>query len=292
MDLSQSILLQRPGLPDLDINSVRDPLLVGTEPLTGFSVEQANYSSVSVTAFTEDTPQVDGVDSYDPYLGGRQIVLMVNVYGATHGLFWDNVNALNQALQAMPKAADTSTYPALPADGRRKLSFYQDTDSSNPSGVSGYFQMYLMVRPIAMPRFVIEKSASSGTTTRGYAAKFQVSLIAEDPYRYLQATRTVSRTGSGTLTVNNYGTTIAWPVVTIGGGASATPVSLTLGSETVTHSSVPSGGIVDTYKSAASTVSTSLTSYSFFSIPPGTSTITVSAGSGTTVSLVINEAFV
>jgi hypothetical protein len=282
MELSAAVTLQRPGKAPLDLNSIRDPNAIGSSPLSGYSIEQVDFSSVSITAFTEDSPLVDGVDSYDPYLGARQISMVIAVYGSTTGDFWDKVTALNEAFQAQPKAADTSVYPALPVDGTRKLSFTQVSDAASD------YSLYMMVRPMSMPRGVTDKAASSGIEAKGYASVFQVMLMAEDPYKYFQSDRTFTRTGSGTVSVINSGTTIAWPTVTWANATSAT-ISATLGSDTVSHSAV-STSVTDVFKTATSTNSSTLTGYEFFSIPPGTSTVSVTAAAAATVTISIREA--
>ena len=284
MELSAAVTLQRPGKAPLDLNSVRDPSLVGSSPLSGYSIEQVDFSSVAINAFSEETPLVDGIDSYDPYLGGRQINMVIGVYGSTVGDFWDKVNDLNEAMQAQPKAANTGTYPALDADGKRKLSFTQLSDSSPD------YSLYMMVRPMSMPRSVTEKAASSGIESKGYASMFQISLIAEDPYKYFSSTRSFTRTGSGDISVTNSGTTVAWPTITWANATSAT-ISATLGSDTVSHSAVATS-VTDTFKTATSTSPTTLTSYEFFPINPGTSTVSVTAAAGATVTITINEALV
>jgi hypothetical protein len=281
MDLSAAVTIQRPGAAPLDINSVRDPNAIGSSPVSGYMIEQVDFSSVPVTAFTEDTPLVDGVDSYDPYLSSRTISIVLSVYGSTYGDFWDKITALNAAFQAQPKAADTGTYPALDADGKRKLSFSQPK-------ASGSYSLYMMVRPIALPRFVTDASSAAGDESRGYSVRCTIALMAEDPYKYFASETTVSRTGSGTLSVVNSGTTIAWPTVTWNITSTST-VSVTLGSETVEHTNETST-VTDTFKTASSTDSSTLTSYEFFSIPPGTSTVTVVGESGQTVSITIREA--
>jgi hypothetical protein len=281
MDLSAAVTIQRPGAAPLDINSIRDPNAIGSSPVSGYMIEQVDFSSVPVTAFTEDTPLVDGIDSYDPYLSARTISIVLSVYGSTYGDFWDKITALNAAFQAQPKAADTGTYAALDADGKRKLSF------SQPKAVGSY-SLYMMVRPMAMPRFVTDAASAAGDATRGYSVRCTIGLIAEDPYKYFETTSTVSRTGSGSLSVVNTGTTIAWPVVTWNVNTSST-VSVALGSELVEHTAVASN-VTDTFKTATSTSSSTLTSYEFFSIPPGTSSVTVVGQSGQTVSITIREA--
>lgn len=281
MDLSAAVTIQRPGAAPLDINSLRDPASIGSAPASGYLIEQVDFSSVPITAFTEDTPLVDGVDSYDPYLSARNISIVLSVYGSSYGDFWDKVTALNAAFQAQPKAADTGTYPALGADGQRKLSFSQPK-------ASGSYSLYMMVRPMALPRFVTESGSSAGIAERGYSVKCSITLMAEDPYKYFATETTVSRVGSGTLSVVNSGTTIAWPVVTWN-ITSSTTVSVTLGSDTVEHTNETST-VTDTFKTATSTDSSTLTSYEFFSIPPGTSTVTVVGQAGETVSLTIREA--
>lgn len=281
MDLSAAVTIQRPGAAPLDINSVRDPNAIGSSPVSGYMIEQVDFSSVPVTAFTEDTPLVDGVDSYDPYLSSRTISIVLSVYGSTYGDFWDKITALNAAFQAQPKAADTGTYPALDVDGKRKLSFSQPK-------ASGSYSLYMMVRPMALPRFVTDAASAAGDENRGYSVRCSIALMAEDPYKYFASETTVSRTGSGTLSVVNSGTTIAWPTVTWNITSTST-VSVTLGSETVEHTNETST-VTDTFKTASSTDSSTLTSYEFFSIPPGTSTVTVVGQSGQTVSITIREA--
>lgn len=281
MDLSAAVTIQRPGAAPLDINSLRDPDAIGSAPASGYLIEQVDFSTVPITAFTEDTPLVDGVDSYDAYLSARTINIALSVYGSSYGDFWDKITALNAALQAQPKAADTGTYPALGADGQRKLSFTQPK-------VGGSYSLYMMVRPMALPRFLTDASSAAGDPNRGYSVRCTITLMAEDPYKYFASETTVSRTGSGTLSVVNSGTTIAWPTVTWNINATTT-VSVTLGSETVEHAS-ETATVTDTFKTATSTDSSTLSSYEFFSIPPGTSSVTVVGQSGQTVSITIREA--
>jgi hypothetical protein len=281
MDLGAAVTIQRPGAAPLDINSVRDPNAVGSAPISGYMIEQVDFSVVSVTAFVEDTPLVDGIDSYDPYLGGRQINIVLSVYGSTYADFWDKMNALNFAFQAQPRAANVGTYPALEADGNRKLSFSQPY-------TGGTYSLYMMVRPITLPRFTIDNASSAGIAERGYSQRVQLSLLAEDPYKYFASSQTFSRTGTGTISVVNGGNTVAWPTVTWT-LTSSTAVSATLGSDTVSHSAVASS-ITDTFKTATSTSNSTLTGYEFFSIPPGTSSVSVVGQSGQTVSITIREA--
>jgi hypothetical protein len=281
MDLSAAVTIQRPGAAPLDINSLRDPDAIGSAPASGYLIEQVDFSSVPITAFTEDTPLVDGVDSYDPYLSARSISMVVSVYGSTYADFWDKMNALNFAFQAQPRAADVGTYPALEADGKRKLSF------SQPSA-AGTANLYMMVRPTALPRFTLDSASSAGIAERGYSQRVQLSLLAEDPYKYAVNNSVFTRTGTGTISVVNNGNTVAWPTVTWG-ITTGTAVSATLGSETVSHSAFGSN-ITDTFKTATSTSSSTLTSYAFFSIPPGTSTVSVVGQAGQTISITIREA--
>ncbi len=281
MDLGSAVTIQRPGAAPLDINSVREPSSIGSSPVSGYMIEQVDFSGVGVTAFMEDTPLVDGVDSYDPYLGARQISIVMSVYGSTYADFWDKVNALNFAFQAQPRAADTGTYPALAADGMRKLSFSQP-------GATGTYSLYMMVRPLALPRFTLDASSAAGVAERGYSQKVQISLLAEDPYKYFETAQTFSRTGTGSISVVNTGNTVAWPVVTWN-LTSSTAVSATLGSDTVSHSASAST-ITDTFKTASSTSNSTLTGYEFFSIPPGTSSVSVVGQSGQTISITIREA--
>jgi hypothetical protein len=281
MDLSAAVTIQRPGSAPLDINSLRNPASIGSAPASGYLIEQVDFSSVPITAFTEDTPLVDGVDSYDPYLSARTISIVLSVYGSSYGDFWDKVTALNAALQAQPKAADTATYAALGADGQRKLSFSQPK-------AAGTYSLYMMVRPMALPRFVTDAGSSIGIADKGYSVKCNISLMAEDPYKYFASEATVSRVGSGALSVVNTGTTVAWPTV-VWNVTSSSTVSVTLGNDTVEHTAA-TANVTDTFKSAVSTNSATLSSYEFFSIPPGTSSVTVVGQAGQTVSITIREA--
>lgn len=282
MDLSAAVTIQRPGKAPLDINTIRDPELVGNSPLSGYSIEYVDFSFVGISAFVEDIPQVDGVDGYEPYLGSRVITMAIAVYGATYGIFWDNITQLLEALQPRPYSADTSVYPALGADGTRKLSFTQPK-------TSGEYSLYMMVRPAEMPRFTTDKSAFAGNPTLGYATMLNVMLTAEDPYKYYQTAQTFTRTGSGTISVVNTGTTICWPTIVWANGGTSSATSASLGVDTVSHSAL-SGTITDTFKTATSTSPMTLTSYSFFNIPPGTSSVSVTGASSGTVSITIREA--
>jgi len=150
MDLSQAVTIELPGQAALDLNSVRDPNAVGSAPVSGYNIESVDFSDVGVTAFSEDTPQVDGIDSYDAYLGARQIAMIIGVYGNSYGDFWDKITELNYALQPRPTFA---TGQAFPDDGFRKLSFTQ-------LKAAGSYSLYMKVRPMALPRFVTEAGAS------------------------------------------------------------------------------------------------------------------------------------
>jgi hypothetical protein len=281
MDLKAAVTIQRPGSAPLDINSLRDPSAVGSAPMSGYLIEQVDFSSVPITAFTEDTPLVDGVDSYDPYLSARTINIALSVYGSSYGDFWDKITALNAALQAQPMAASTATYAALEADGKRKLSFTQPK-------VGGTYSLYMMVRPMALPRFVTDASSASGDSTRGYSVRCTVTLMAEDPYKYFETESTFSRVGSGALTISNTGTTVAWPTVTWN-VTSLSTVSFGTGDTIVQHTGV-SSNVTDTFKTAQSTSSSTLTRYEFFSLPPGNKSITIAGQAGQTVTVTIREA--
>jgi hypothetical protein len=281
MDLKAAVTIQRPGAAPLDINSLRDPSAVGSAPMSGYLIEQVDFSSVPITAFTEDTPLVDGVDSYDPYLSSRSINIVLSVYGSSYGDFWDKITEITAALQAQPMAASTGTYAALEADGKRKLSFSQPK-------ASGSYSLYMMVRPMALPRFVTDASSSAGDSSRGYSVRCSIGLMAEDPYKYFETESTFSRVGSGSLTISNTGTTVAWPTVTWN-VTSLSTVSFGTGSTVVQHTGV-SSNVTDTFKTAQSTSSSTLTSYDFFSLPPGNKSITIAGQAGQTVTVTIREA--
>lgn len=290
MDLSSAITIERPGRSALDINSIRDPNAVGSAPLSGYSVEQVDFSSVPISSFIENVPQIDGVDGNDPYLGARTINLVVSVYGNSYADFWDKMNELNYALQAQPKYA---TGTALPFDATRKISF------SQPSA-TGTYSLYMKVRPVALPRFVTDKASAAGVATKGYAVTVNVGLFAEDPYKYFESDRSFSVTGSGTLSVINDGKTVAWPTVAFSwsGSSTVTPFTLTLGSDTVTFAKT--GGFLTTtfsvdFKNCITTPTASLnnaTAYEFFSFPPGTNSLSVTTGTGVTTTVTIREALI
>ena len=282
MDLSQAVTIERPGQAALDLNSVRDPNSVGSSPVSGYNIESVDFSNVSVTAFSEDLPQVDGVDSYDAYLGARQISIIIGVYGSTYGDFWDKITELNYALQARPSFA---TGQAFPDDGFRKLSFTQPK-------ASGSYSLYMKVRPMELPRFVTESGASAGDDDRGYATRVRVTLMAEDPYKYFESPRVFTRTGSGTVSAINDGKTIAWPTVAWSTTSTVSPLRVELGTDSVAFTKAGGFGSnfsVD-FKTCVSTQTNYLTEYEFFSIPPGTSTVTVTSGAGVVCTITINEA--
>ena len=282
MDLSQAVTIELPGQAALDLNSVRDPNAVGSAPVSGYNIESVDFSDVGVTAFSEDIPQVDGIDSYDAYLGARQIAMIIGVYGNSYGDFWDKITELNYALQPRPTFA---TGQAFPDDGFRKLSFTQ-------LKAAGSYSLYMKVRPMALPRFVTEAAASAGDADRGYAVRVRVVLMAEDPYKYFSTPRVFTLTGSGTVSVINDGKTIAWPTVAWSNTSTFSPLRVELGSDSVAFTKAGGFGSnfsVD-FKTCVSTQTNYLTEYEFFAVPPGTSTVTVTSGAGVTCTITINEA--
>lgn len=214
MDFNFAIELQAASATYLNINSVTASA-VGAAPVSGYKVEQVNLAQSGVNGFLDTLAQRDGLDSAEAFLGSRQVQLIVSVYGSSLSDFWNKVDDLSATLAPSPAAFESE-------DGFRKLRFSVPYSGGNRT-------LYLKVRPTALPNYVVDRQTSIGDSIRGFAQRFTLGFIAKDPRKINDTASTGSftvSTSSGTATIVNNGTYLAYPTFTlISSGTSTATIS-------------------------------------------------------------------
>lgn len=194
----------------LSLNTVtRRP---GGQPSSGYLVERFSPEPPPPTSYLEKRALADGLDAGDVFLGGRQIGLIVTVFGSTAGDFWDKAQDLFVAF------SPTISYDSDSAErGFTALDFYQPTadiatwpTSAYPSGIP----MRYYVRPQAGPSYAIERDKDGGVGGQGRSKAFSIPLIARDPRKYLQSTVTTGQFQTTTQVASYRGDYWTHPIIT------------------------------------------------------------------------------
>jgi len=223
MDFNQPISLQTASATFLEINTITSAIGPAT-PLSGYNVEGVTMAAASVRGYLAEEAQRDGVRGAEAFIGSRNVTLIVSAYGSTVGNFWDKVDSLNAAMDPYPDAF-------ISDDGFRQLRFYSPTGSTTK-------QVYMMVRPLAIPAIGVTKNQSIGTSAKGFAMNTQLPFIAKDPRKISVSESTVS-ISVGTTTVPYTGNYKYYPTVIV--TASGTSATYTLGGKTVALIGLSSG---------------------------------------------------
>lgn len=223
MDFNQPISLQTASATFLEINTITSA--VGPAmPLSGYAVDGVTLGAASVRGYTVDEAQRDGIKGAEAFLGARNVTLIVSAYGSTIGNFWDKVDTLSGAMDPYPDAFVSD-------DGFRQLRFYSPTGATTK-------QVYMLVRPLAIPGIGVTKNQSVGASAKGFATNTQLAFLAKDPRKISVAESTVS-ISVGTTTVAYTGNYKYYPTVIV--TASGTSASYTLGGKTVSLIGLSSG---------------------------------------------------
>lgn len=209
MDFTKPVKIYTSATEYVDINNLSGTQR-GPKPITGFKLEQAGYEASAVRGYLDQRALRDGVDYTEPFLGARQIQLLVSVYGETLGDFWDQIDTLAKALSPMPNSWVT-TY------GIRPMRFYQPTRTQGADFPYG-IELEMGVRPSGLIQFTANRTMSVGMETGGFSQRVTIPLIAPDPHKKHTSLRTVGST--------NRGSEPAYAIVT-GTGTADTPVEVT-----------------------------------------------------------------
>jgi len=183
MDFNRPVKLKINATDYLDLNSLAS-VRAGSDPLSGYKLESANYAAVQTAGYVDKAALRDGVDVTESYLGGRNIELVVSVYGSTIGDFWDRIDALSSATQPMP-AEFSSDY------GIRPLRFYQPSWnllSDFPDGI----ELDMNVRPVSLPVYGVSRRNSIGKPTHGFSQPVQLRFLAPNPRKTLSTARVLA----------------------------------------------------------------------------------------------------
>ena len=151
-------------------------------------------------------PQADR----DGSIGGepREVQKLITIRGFVRAgsieMLMDAIVDLNRAFHPVLSYNQDLEDGSTADIGFRELNFLFPTESS-----PGYIYQRYYVRPINLPVPITTKFDDLN-------ARFNIILLAVDPRRYKQTLSTASRTGNGTLTINNLEATYpSWPEVRI-----------------------------------------------------------------------------
>lgn len=183
MDFNRPVKLKINSTEYLDLNSLAN-VRAGSDPLSGYKLESANYAAVQTAGYVDKAALRDGVTVTESYLGGRNIDMVVSVYGNTIGDFWDRIDAISSATQPMPQAF-SSNY------GVRPLRFYQptwDLIADFPDGI----ELDMNVRPVSLPVYGVSRRNSIGKPKDGFSQPVQLRFLAPDPRKTLSAARALA----------------------------------------------------------------------------------------------------
>lgn len=223
MDFNQKIEIQVSSTSYLNINSITSAAGPYT-PLSGYNVDGVSLGQASVRGYAVENAQRDGILTAEAFIGPRQLGLTVSVYGNSLGDFWKNVDTLSASADPYPPEFSSD-------DGFRKLVF------TAPSGTTSN-EVYMLVRPSAVPAISVNKNFSVGASARGFAINTQMVFTAKDPRKISTAEASVS-ISPGTTTVTYSGTYQSFPIVIV--TASASSASYTIGGKTVSLIGLSSG---------------------------------------------------
>jgi hypothetical protein len=183
MDFNRPVKLKINATEYLDLNSLAN-VRAGSDPLSGYKLESANYAAVQTDGYVDKAALRDGVNVTESYLGGRNIDMVVSVYGSTTGDFWDRIDALSSATQPMPQAFSANY-------GIRPLRFYQPSwnlAADFPDGV----ELDMNVRPVSLPVYGVSRRNSIGKPKDGFSQPVQLRFLAPNPRKTLSAARALA----------------------------------------------------------------------------------------------------
>lgn len=219
MDFSRPISISNATGGDFDINSIAtSDVTTSLGPRSGYKVMAVSIGSSNAVGYVDKRAVADGVDVGDAYLANRQIDISCAVFGSTLADFHSKIQDLSDVMRINPRYYDSS-------NGFRDLKFSQATiDTSNYT--SGIAPLRFIVRPFGLPNIVYNQAASiehsvSSSSSRGFSATVNMSLMAKEPYRYRQTERVISvsvasvASSSATTALPNIGSVPVSPVIEI-----------------------------------------------------------------------------
>ena len=183
---------------------------------SGYKVLAASVGESNAVGYVDKRAVDDGIDIGDSYLSGRQVALVVGVFGSSLADFHSKVQTLSNTMRINPRYYDSSY-------GFRNLSFSQATiDTTTYS--TGIAPLRMIVRPMGIPEVSYDSSHSINPnigTARGFSGRVRLNFLAKEPYRYRQDQREISvstatvASSTTTTTLPNVGAVPVTPIVEI-----------------------------------------------------------------------------
>jgi hypothetical protein len=304
MDFNKAIEFAISSSEYINLNTITSAPTVGT-PFSGYVVESVSYANAGISGFTGALAQRDGLEADIALIGPRQVQMVIQVYGSTEADFYDRLNSLNGSLAPYPSFATAD-------DGFRNMRFSQSTISNSGYSATGVIPLRIKLRPQALPSYALSNDlVTARTSDRGVSTKATITFLAKDPRKLTQTALSgsigVSSSTTSTTSLTNNGNYTAYPtfVVTSSHTASQTlTITGSTGTATIWSSvfTIPASTTVtidssDRFvKTGTSTLTLNMSLISgsttaFPYLPPGLTSVTVSAMTSTTITHSFNEAW-
>lgn len=206
---------------------------------SGYKVLAASVGESNAVGYVDKRAVDDGIDIGDSYLSGRQVALVVGVFGSSLADFHSKVQTLSNTMRVNPRYYDSSY-------GFRNLNFSQATiDTTTYS--TGIAPLRMIVRPMGIPEVSYDSSHSINPnigTARGFSGRVRLNFLAKEPYRYRQDQRSISvsvssTTASVSTSLPNVGAVPVTPILEIQhpsittGAVTISSISFTLDGKTL-----------------------------------------------------------
>jgi hypothetical protein len=218
MDFNQPIYINTASGGTLNLNNIAaSDTTTSLGPRSGYRVLSSTLGESSAVGYVDKRAVDDGIDIGDSYLSGRQIVLIVGVFGSTKEDFHSRIQELSDVMRVNPRYYDSSY-------GFRNLTFSQPTiDVSTYS--TGLAPLRAIVRPMGIPSVSYDHTHSISQSLisngRGFSTVVRLNFLAKEPYRYRQDQRSISvsvasvASSAATTALPNVGSVPVAPVIEI-----------------------------------------------------------------------------
>jgi len=196
MDFNSPIYINTASGGTLNLNSIAaSDVTTSLGMRSGYKVLASSIGEANAVGYVDKRAVDDGIDIGDAYLSGRQVVLVVGVFGSSLGDFHSKIQELSNVMRVNPRYYDSSY-------GFRNITFSQPTiDLSTYS--TGSAPLRMIVRPMGIPAVSYDSTHSINPnigSAKGYAATMRLSFLAKEPYRYRQDQRSITLSVSSTTT--------------------------------------------------------------------------------------------
>jgi hypothetical protein len=249
MDFNSPIYINTASGGTLNLNDIGSSELTTSLGMrSGYKVLAASVGESNAVGYVDKRAVDDGIDIGDSYLSGRQIAMVIGVFGSSLGDFHSKLQTLSNVMRINPRYYDSSY-------GFRNLTFSQATiDTSTYS--TGLAPLRMIVRPMGIPEVSYDSTHSINPnigTARGFSGRVRLNFLAKEPYRYRQTQREISisvasvSSTSTSTSLPNVGSVPVTPIVEIIHPSSTTAavtissVKIVLDSKTVVLNSLDFG---------------------------------------------------